>query len=123
MSAAGKFDSAIASNGLGLGSHNVGVIAVDTAGNQTSQAVNFSVTENFLIRKQGSTGWAAETADSIILHERDSWLTETAIPIQLGQTSGSRTLEFELDARFDATDKTSLTEDRFQVWLVDTARY
>ncbi|MBW4497678.1 MAG: hypothetical protein KME26_32380, partial [Oscillatoria princeps RMCB-10] len=121
VSAAGKFDAAIASNGLGLGDHNIGVIATDTAGNQASQSVDFSVTENFLIRKQGSTGWAAETANSIILHERDSWLTETAIPIQLGQTSGSRTLEFELDARFDTTDKTSLTEDRFQVWLVDTA--
>ncbi|WP_044170107.1 Ig-like domain-containing protein, partial [Kamptonema formosum] len=121
VSAAGQFDAAIAANGLGLGDHNIGVIATDTAGNQASQSVDFSVTENFLIRKQGSTGWAAETANSIILHERDSWLTETAIPIQLGHTLGSRTLEFELDAQFDTTDKTSLTEDRFQVWLVDTA--
>jgi hypothetical protein len=56
VSAAGKFDAAIASNGLGLGNHNIGVIATDTAGNQTSQSVDFSVTENFLIRKQGSTG-------------------------------------------------------------------
>jgi hypothetical protein len=122
VSAAGQFDAAIAANGLALGSHNVGVQVVDKAGNQTSQSVNFSVTENFLIRKQGSSGWAAETADSIILSERDSLLTETAILIQLGPTSGSRTLEFELDARFDTTDKTSLTEDRFQVWLVDMAR-
>ncbi|WP_198525368.1 Ig-like domain-containing protein, partial [Kamptonema formosum] len=62
VSAAGQFDAAIAANGLGLGDHNIGVIATDTAGNQASQSVDFSVTENFLIRKQGSTGWAAETA-------------------------------------------------------------
>lgn len=114
----GKFDSAPPNSPLATGSHTAALTATDTAGNQTSQNLNFSVASNFTITPNGSTGWAAASTDTVLLAERNSKLVQAVLPVQLGQPRGSRTLRFQLKADFDKTDAASAIEDLFQVFLV-----
>jgi RHS repeat-associated protein len=117
----GKFDSLPPSSPLATGSHTTVLEATDTAGNQTSQNINFQVTNNFTIAPPETTGWAATSTDTVLLAERNSKLVQAVVPIQLGQTTGSRTLRFQLKADFDKTDTTSAIEDLFQIYLVSSS--
>jgi hypothetical protein len=116
----GKFDSLPPNSPLATGSHTAAIAATDTAGNQTSQNLNFSVASNFTVTPNGSTGWAAASTDTVLLAERNSKLVQAVLPVQLGQARGSRTLRFQLKADFDKTDTTSAIEDLFQVFLTST---
>jgi len=114
----GKFDSPPPSSPLATGSHTAVIEATDTAGNQTSQNINFQVTNNFTIAPPETTGWAATSTNTVLLAERNSKLVEAVVPVQLGQAKGSRTLRFQLKADFDKTYTTSAIEDLFQIYLV-----
>jgi hypothetical protein len=39
--------------------------------------------------------------------------------VELGQTAGSRTLRFQVDAEFDSTDTTAASDDQLLVYLID----
>lgn len=114
----GKFDSPPPSSPLATGSHTAVIEATDTAGNQTSQNINFQVTNNFTVAPPQTTGWAATSTNTVLLAERNSKLVQAVVPVQLGQAKGSRTLRFQLKADFDKTDTTSAIEDLFQIYLV-----
>ncbi|MCO6455820.1 MAG: VCBS repeat-containing protein [Pirellulaceae bacterium] len=52
------------------------------------------------------------------LREGAGLATERSVVIGLGQTEGSRTYRFELDARFDTEDQSGPLEDLFAVYIV-----
>ncbi|WP_193387016.1 FG-GAP-like repeat-containing protein, partial [Kamptonema sp. PCC 6506] len=113
-----EFDTALSDSGLSLGNRSVVITSIDSAGNQTEQSINFQVTDNFFVGGVGTTGWGATSADTVLLGERDSSLVQATMPVTLGQASGSRTLKFDLTAKFDTTDTQPAIEDLFQVYLV-----
>ena len=115
----GSFDSALANPSLSLGDHQITVQTQDAAGNETAQTVNFAVTNDFATGATGSTGWGATNSETIILSDRNSLFSRTAIPVELGQLEGSRTLKFQLEKAFTA-DQTE-TADIFQVYLVSAS--
>jgi RHS repeat-associated protein len=118
LNAAGAFDQALAATPLAAGSHQVVVKAADAAGNTTQQTVSFSVaTSGFVIGPTGSGGWAQTTADSVTLGEEDSFLVQAALPVQLGQSQGTRTLAFQVAPQFDTTDQSTVSADRLLVYL------
>ncbi|MEG3931480.1 FG-GAP-like repeat-containing protein, partial [Microcoleus sp. T3_B1] len=114
----GKFDDSPPNSPLATGSHTAVLEATDTSGNKTSQNINFQVTNSFTVAPPQTTGWAAASTDTVLLAERNSKLVQAVVPVQLGQTTGSRTLRFQLAADFDKTDTVSAIEDLFQIYLV-----
>jgi RHS repeat-associated protein len=98
----GSFDQALATP-LVAGPHQLVVQAVDSGGHQTQQTVNFTV------------------GTAISLPEAGGLLSQTTAPVQLGTTTGTRTLSFNIAPQFDSTDTTSLGGDRFLVSLVSAA--
>ena len=72
---------------------------------------DFAVTNDFAAAPNGTTGWAGANADTIILNSRDSLFSRAAVPVELGQSEGTRTLSFELETN-------SVGGDTFQVFLV-----
>ncbi|WP_223300941.1 FG-GAP-like repeat-containing protein [Oscillatoria nigro-viridis] len=114
----GKFDDSPPNSPLAVGSHTAVLEATDTGGNQTSQNINFQVTNSFTVAPPQTTGWAATSTDTVLLAERNSKLVQAVVPVQLGQATGSRTLRFQLKADFDKTDTASAIEDLFQIYLV-----
>jgi YD repeat-containing protein len=115
----GQFSQEIATSGLAAGFHHVVMEVFDTAGNSTQTSADFTVSNDFFIGGAGTQGWGNKTANSITLGEQNSLVTQTAVTVDLGQTQGKRQLQFDLDAKFDTSDATKATEDRFQVYLVD----
>ena len=120
----GEFDTAISATGLGLGSHQILVEAFDFAGNLAQETISFDVTQDFFVAPNGTHGWGGSTLpNTLILEERDSFLSQFSIPIELGQSEGSRTLSFTLTPRIDTTDTTAAIEDALLVYLRNTTDY
>ncbi len=115
----GQFNQEIATSGLTAGSHNTVIQIFDPAGNSTQTVANFTVSNDFLVGATGTQGWGNKTANSVTLGEQNSFVTQTAIPIALGQTQGKRQLEFDINTLFDITDTTAASKDRLAVYLVD----
>ena len=97
ISGDGWFDLGLGSETLSLGNYQLAVEISDAAGNQTSVTRNFAVTNDFATGATGSTGWGAANADTILLNSRDSLFSRAAVPVELGQSEGTRTLSFELE--------------------------
>ncbi|MBW3598792.1 MAG: hypothetical protein KY475_16140 [Planctomycetes bacterium] len=57
--------------------------------------------------------------DSIRLAEESEFVVEETRRIELGQTAGSRTLRFDIDAAFDTADAAAAIEDTLLVYVVD----
>jgi YD repeat-containing protein len=55
------------------------------------------------------------------LAEGNAFVVETTVPVVLGQTQGTRTVRFDVEASFDTTDQTAAAEDMLLVYLVDPA--
>ncbi|NJS16468.1 MAG: hypothetical protein HC787_05070, partial [Nostocaceae cyanobacterium CSU_2_110] len=100
----GRFDQPIVPTGLIDGSHNLALSVFDIAGNSTQTSANFTVSDDFIIGSTGTLGWGIKSNNTVILGEQNSFVTQTAIEIELGQNKGKRQLEFEIDAQFDTTD-------------------
>ena len=116
-----KFDSALAEAELDPGTYNTTVTVTDAAGNVTSTEVSFEVTPAEFSLVNGTNSWGAKNSEVVLLGERNGFVTETTVPIELGQTEGSRTLRFEVAPLFDTNDTNALKEDQLLVYLVDPA--
>ncbi|NJN13192.1 MAG: hypothetical protein HC815_36845, partial [Richelia sp. RM1_1_1] len=116
----GRFDQAIVPTGLIDGSHNLALSVFDIAGNSTQTSANFTVSDDFIIGSTGTLGWGIKSNNTVILGEQNSFVTQTAIEIELGQNKGKRQLEFEIDAQFDTTDTNTASSDRLSLYLVDS---
>ncbi|UBF30105.1 FG-GAP-like repeat-containing protein (plasmid) [Kovacikia minuta CCNUW1] len=57
---------------------------------------------------------------SISLDEGNRFLTQTTIPIELGQSQGTRKLTFDLSAQFGTANSSTAIEDAFLVYLVNS---
>ncbi|MFQ4138137.1 peroxidase family protein [Nodosilinea sp. PGN35] len=114
-----QFSQALNTNGLTVGNHQLVLNFADKAGNATTQTIDFQVANDFILGPTGSQGWVAETAETILIGEENSFVTATTLDIDLGQSAGSRTLRFDLDPRFDTSDTSRLAEDQLLVYLVD----
>ncbi|BAZ08411.1 FG-GAP repeat-containing protein [Calothrix sp. NIES-4071] len=115
----GEFSQVIVPTGLTAGQHSVELEVFDTAGNSTKTNTNFTVSNDFFVGGTQTEGWGSKTDNSVVLAEQNSFVTQTAMTVKLGQPAGKRVIEFDLDAKFDTTD-TTVSEDRFAVYLVDT---
>jgi YD repeat-containing protein len=115
----GGFDRLIADN-LATGDHQLAVKVSDIAGNSTETQINFSTSNDFLIGTDGTQGWASRSTDSVRLEERDSFVVQTDISVDVGAES-QRTLSFDVLPRFDLTDDATAFDDRLLVYLVDPA--
>ena len=118
LSKIGIFDSKITPTNLTNGTHNLTLQVSDKAGNITQTDVNFNVTNNFNIGPAENQGWGVNSEVFILLNEKGSLYTETTIPIELGQSQGTRKIQFQISPNFDTTSTTTL-EDTFQVFLLD----
>ncbi|ERN39815.1 RHS repeat-associated core domain protein [Rubidibacter lacunae KORDI 51-2] len=115
----GRFDLLLDS--LSPGDYDLTVTALNSLGNTATQTVNFTVSPpgtGFSVEPSGSTGWAAATEDQVLLAEGDSWLVQVAMDLPpdaeaIGE--GSRTIGFDLDARFDTSGSNPLG-DRLSVF-------
>lgn len=116
----GAFDQALVPTGLTNGDHNLTLSVFDVAGNFTQTSANFTVSDDFIIGSTDTVGWGIKTADGVILGEQNSFVTQTAMEIDLGQDEGKRQLEFEIDAQFDTSDTNTASEDRLSLYLVDS---
>ena len=121
----GNFDTNLGDE-LEAGTHNVTVTATDIAGNQSSQEVSFQVGDSFFT-PEGTNGWGAVDESTLILGERDSYVVQTEVPVELGldvneegEEVGTRTISFDLDAVWDKTNNKDI-EDQLLVYLVDPA--
>ena len=122
VNSAGEFDQLLRSLPLSIGAHQLAVTLTDIAGNVVQTAINFEVSESaFVSGPAGASGWAATTAERLILGESDSYVVQATLPVALGQNEGSRTLRFAVDAAFDTSDNSGASEDRFALYLVDPA--
>jgi Cadherin domain/Bacterial Ig-like domain len=118
----GHFDRQLLETGLTEGNHTAKIAATDLAGNTFSQSLGFSVTpDKFVLGGANTKGWGAKGTDKVLLGEQDSFVTQTDLPVELGQTEGARTLKFDLETWFDKTDKSTKLEDQLLVYLVDPA--
>ena len=116
----GTFDEPIVPTGLTNGDHSLTLSVFDVAGNSTQTSVNFTVSDDFIVGTTDISGWGIKTNDSVILGEQNSFVTQTAMEIELGQDEGKRQLEFEIDAQFDTTDTNTASSDRLSLYLVDS---
>jgi RHS repeat-associated protein len=120
VDAQGHFDQPLAGQNLALGSHQLVIEATDKAGNTSAlKTISFNVTSTFTVAPAGSAGVGGETSKGLSLQERNSFLVQDSMPVQLGQTKGSRTLQFTVTPQFDTTDTTTVSGDRLLVYLVD----
>ena len=116
----GTFDQTLVPTGLTEGDHSLTLSVFDVAGNSTQTSANFTVSDDFIIGSTDTVGWGIKTADGVILGEQNSFVTQTAMEIELGQDEGKRQLEFEIDAQFDTSDTNTASEDRLSLYLVDS---
>ncbi|WP_156804809.1 CARDB domain-containing protein [Synechococcus sp. PCC 6312] len=114
----GGFNQLLQSD-LTAGAHHSVIEVFDQAGNVTTQRVDFTVGERIQVAATGTQGWGIWTADQLTLGEQDSLLVQTTLEIELGQSAGSRKLQFDLAAQWDNQDTTSASRDRLLVYLVD----
>ncbi len=59
------------------------------------------------------------SSSGFVLKESATSTSEMEVPIQLGQTSGSRTYSFEVRTNFESADRASIAEDTFAVYLAE----
>jgi len=90
----GQLDQRIASE-LAPGSYQLTVAATDAVGNTSSRQVGFTVSDQFVIGTDGTEGWAVRGSNTVRLEERDSFVVETEMPIDVG-AEGNRTLSFDV---------------------------
>ena len=57
--------------------------------------------------------------EEIDLRENDEFIVQAEELVELGQASGTRTIEIEIEPLFDTTDSTALLEDTFLIYLAD----
>ncbi len=112
-------------NPFSVGSHNIVVTATDKAGNSSNTSVDFVVGDDIIIAPETSNGWGVKNGNDIVLGEKDSYVLETSLAVELGLESndegelvGSRTLSFDVDANWDKTDGNSVSKDRLLIYLV-----
>ena len=121
IKSAGDFDQLLRALPLTVGTQQLALTITDAAGNVAQKNIDFSVSESaFITGPTNAKGWAAATADRLILGESDSYVVQATLPVELGQAEGSRTLRFSVDTAFDETDEEATTEDRFVLYLVDS---
>ena len=119
---AGEFDQLLQTLPLTAGAHQLAVTLTDVAGNAVQTTVNFEVSDTAFVTGPTQTqGWAISTADTIVLGESNSYVVQATLPVTLGQSEGSRTLRFAVNAAFDTADQGAINEDRFALYLVDPA--
>ncbi|MEM6433273.1 MAG: peroxidase family protein [Cyanobacteria bacterium P01_D01_bin.115] len=117
---AGEFDQLLQAQPLAAGARQLALSFTDVAGNTTQTTVDFDVTTtNFQIGGSGTQGWVARSNETIVLGESDSYVVAATQLIELGQSEGTRTLRFAVDAAFDLSDVTSASTDQLSVYLVD----
>jgi YD repeat-containing protein len=120
LTSSGSFNQSLQSQPLSDGSQQATFTLVDKAGNIIQTPVTFQVdASQFTTGPTGTTGWSAENSTTVVLGEQDSYVTESTLEIPLGQTEGSRTLTFDLEASFDNSDTTSFTQDQVLIYLED----
>ena len=86
---------------------------VDLAGNITQQQADFTVDPTAFERGQGAEqGWGGKIETGLILGELNSAFTQTSFDVALGQTLGSRTISFDVDALFDLRDTDGVGDGR-----------
>ena len=118
--AAGEFDQLLQSLPLSPGAHQLALSFTDVAGNATETTLDFNVTNTgFQVGGSGTQGWSARSNETVILGESDSYVVQATQLIDLGQTEGSRTLRFAVNAAFDGSDTSSTSADQLAVYLVD----
>lgn len=119
---AGEFDQLLQSLPLTAGAHQLAVVLTDVAGNAVQTTIDFEVSDTAFVTGPTETkGWAIASTDSLILGESDSYVVQATLPVALGQSEGSRTLRFAVDAAFDTSDTSAINEDRFALYLVNPA--
>ena len=121
-----------------VGNHTAEITITDIAGNIKTESIDFIVGDNIIVAPNNSNGWGIKTDNSIILGERDSYVIETVLPIQLGLETddegeyiGSRTLSFDVNPIWNKSNNNNnnnnnnnssvnLSQDRLLVYLVDS---
>lgn len=121
IAANGQINQLISANGLSAGSHHIEVSLRDLAGNLVTQGIDLTVSPDFTISAIANPGWGQKTATSITLAEGNSFLTQTFMSVGLGNVTGQRLIEFDLDAKFDFSDVGRVSEDLFSIYLRDPA--
>ena len=124
VDATGRFNQALSTTNLTVGNHQTTLSAFDVAGNAAQTSVNFAVTDNFILGNPatvGDAGWGIQTNNGLVLGEQGSFVTQTAIKIELGQAQGTRSLQFDVDAKFDLSDTSKVSADRLLIYLVNPA--
>ena len=94
----GTFDKLLDLTGLSNGNHTLNIIGTDFAGNISTTQV------------------AVVVGDQRILSEGTGFQVQQSTSLNLSQLRGI--VSFDIDAQFDRTDQTAVTEDRFLVYLV-----
>ena len=121
----GYFDAPFSDGELEAGTHTVAVTATDLAGNTSSSEVSFEVGD-IIFSPDGTNGWGAKSDSTVVLGERNSYVLETSVPVELGletnddgELVGSRTISFDVDAVWGELNAAGI-EDRLLVYLVDS---
>ena len=113
----GKFDAPLPI--FTTGNHTLVLTGYDIAGNSTSKTVEFVVNDAILVAPQETTGWGITTTNKVILQERDSFVVQGTIPVELGVEEGTRTLKFDLESNWDRSDTTGKLSDTLIVSLLN----
>jgi hypothetical protein len=117
--ASGQFDQIISPSGLGVGNHQVVVEIYDAAGNMTQSAIAFTVSDQFSEGGTQTNGWGTQTADALTLYEGNSFEVQKVTPVTVGVSTGTRTLEFDVNPNWDLKDFNAVAQDRLLVYLVN----
>jgi RHS repeat-associated protein len=117
--ASGQFDQIISSPGLGVGTHQIAVEIYDGAGNMTPTAIAFTVSDQFSTGGALTNGWGAQSADTLSLYEGNSFEVQKVMPVEVGVSAGTRTIEFDVSPNWDLKDIDVIAQDRLLVYLVN----
>ena len=119
VNAQGRFDQRLVPSSLAVGAHTLVLETRDIAGNIRQTTVGFTVKPNLTATGSGNAGWAVQTSDGIVLAEGSSFKTQASVSVPLGQTTGTRTLSFNVTPNFDLQDANATIQDRLLVYLID----
>jgi YD repeat-containing protein len=117
--ASGQFDQIISPTGLGVGNHQLAVEIYDAAGNMSQTAIAFTVSDQFSSGGSLTTGWGAQSADTLTLYEGNSFEVQKVTPVEVGVSAGTRTIEFDINPNWDFKDIDAVAQDRLLVYLVN----
>jgi hypothetical protein len=119
LDAMGRFDQALSSTPLAVGTHQVVVQAQNAGGNPVQRTVDFNVSADFTVGAAGTAGWGYRTSTAVHLEERNSFDVQVSTSVALGGSAGSRTLRFSVSPTWDQTGPSTASGDHFLVYLVD----